>query len=61
MFYIYLIRKMDSKKDYYEKSVKPILEALTFQVVCDMPDNLVLLINIGNLYDRLASKNCRIY
>ncbi len=52
---------MDSKKDYYEKSVKPILEALTFQVVCDMPDNLVLLINIGNLYDRLASKNCRIY
>ena len=32
---------MELKKEYYEKSVKPVLEALTFQLVCEKPDNPV--------------------
>jgi hypothetical protein len=38
---------MESKRDYYDKHVKPVLEALTFQIILDMPDNPVLNINIG--------------
>jgi hypothetical protein len=32
---------METKKDYYNKNVKQILEAMVFQTICEKPENLV--------------------
>jgi hypothetical protein len=52
---------METKRDYYEKNVKPVLEALTFQIICEKPESLVSFNKLGKLYGRLVTKDRRLY
>jgi hypothetical protein len=32
---------MEVKKEYFDKKVKPVLDAIVFQLVCEKPENIV--------------------
>jgi hypothetical protein len=34
---------MEVKKEYFEKQIKPVLDAMIFHLVCEKPDNIVLI------------------
>jgi hypothetical protein len=45
---------MEVKKEYFDKSIKPVLDVIVFQLVCEKPDSIVtnylkrkLLLSIG--------------